>query len=110
MKLTDQACIDLAGKTSLSDAIDLLALVKVVVSNDSGLMHIANALHVPVVVLYGSTSIQFTPPLNDQVKIIFKEINCRPCFKRECPLHHFRCMKEILPKQVLISIDELVSA
>ncbi|WP_261816468.1 lipopolysaccharide heptosyltransferase II [Vibrio gallicus] len=96
--------VSLAGKTSLEEAVDLLSLCQYVVSNDSGLMHVAAAVGCHVIGIYGSTSPSYTPPLTDQVDIINTDIECRPCFKRECPLGHLRCLKEISPTSVLRKI------
>ena len=108
MKKVDESvrdrCIDLVGKTDLSEATDLLSLASVVLSNDSGLMHIAAALGKNVIGLYGSTSSDFTPPLSDSVELISTDIGCRPCFKRECPFGHLRCLTEIKPDRVLGAI------
>lgn len=93
-------CRDLAGRTTLAQAIDLLSLADAVVSNDSGLMHVAAALQRPLIALYGSTTASFTPPLADRVKLLSHEIECRPCFQRECPLGHKRCLTEITPEHV----------
>ena len=103
----NEACHDLAGKTSLDQAIDLLSQATAVVSNDSGLMHIAAALHRPLVAVYGSTSADFTPPLSDQVAILNTDIDCRPCFQRECPLQHKRCLTELEPSRVIKALERL---
>ena len=105
---TDYQCIDLTGKTSLAEAIDLLSLVDVVVANDSGLMHIAAALDRPLVALYGPTSADFTPPLGSKSRILSKPLSCSPCFKRACPLMHHKCMRELMPLQVDEAINTLV--
>lgn len=107
MMLTEQRCVNLTGRTSLEDAVDLLSLATVVVSNDSGLMHIAAALSKPLVVLYGPTSADFTPPLHKQAKIVTVTLDCQPCFQRECPLKHQNCMRQLDPERVLVEIAEL---
>lgn len=100
-------CHLLTGKTSLHQAIDLMALSSMVISNDSGLMHIAAALQRPLVAVYGSTSPEYTPPLAKEVAIVHTNIECRPCFKRECPLGHLKCLKELYPQQVINAIKKL---
>ncbi len=103
-------CLDLAGKTSLGEAVDLLSLCSAVVSNDSGLMHIAAALNRPTLVIYGATSPDFTPPLSKRAAIERSEIECAPCFERDCPLQHHRCMRDTLPEQVADKLARLIIA
>ena len=104
------SCFNLTGKTSLGQAADLISLATAVVSNDSGLMHIAAALKIPVVALYGSTSPDFTPPLADRVKLLSTDIDCRPCFQRRCPLGHLRCLTEIRAERVFQELQTLLKA
>jgi heptosyltransferase-2 len=92
---------DLAGRTSLLDAIELLSCVDAVVTNDSGLMHVAGALGRRVIAVYGSTSPEFTPPLGAKATIVYQPPPCSPCFERVCPLGHTRCLEELDPAHVI---------
>jgi len=102
------AVLNLAGATRLEQAIDLLSAASAVVSNDSGLMHIAAALGRPLVVVYGSTSPGFTPPLAEQVEVLQLPVDCGPCFQRQCPLGHLKCLEELAPAQVLDALSALL--
>ena len=101
---------NLCGATSLADVVDLLAAADVAVGNDSGLLHVAAAAGAPVVALYGSSSPKFTPPLTDEAAVVSLEIECSPCFARECPLKHFKCLNDLAPATVLRAVDTLRAA
>jgi heptosyltransferase-2 len=91
---------DVCGKTRLEDAVDLLALARHAVTNDSGLMHMAAAVGCHVVAIYGSTTPAFTPPLTARATVFYLGLDCSPCFRRECPLGHLRCLVDIEPGRV----------
>ncbi|MDB5929019.1 MAG: lipopolysaccharide heptosyltransferase [Polaromonas sp.] len=105
-------CLSLAGKTSLPQALALIAASHATISNDSGLMHVAAALGVPQVAIFGSSSPLHTPPLNDRASVLWLKndpayqppLDCSPCFQRECPLGHMRCLNDIGAGRVLAAL------
>lgn len=99
-RLSHMACLDLGGKTKLGDAIDLMSLCDTVVSNDSGLMHVAAALNKKLIAIYGSSDPHHTPPMSSQAVIEYLGLECSPCFQRECPLGHLNCLRGISSQQV----------
>lgn len=100
-----QATSNLCGQTALVDVVDLLAACDAAVSNDSGLMHVAAAVGVPLVAIYGSSTPAYTPPLTDEVTVLKRNVACSPCFERECPLGHALCLQQIAVNDVLSSIN-----
>ena len=110
-------CINLAGETALAQAFALIAGASAVISNDSGLMHVAAAFGVRQVALFGSSSPLHTPPLNELARVLWLKadaayqppLDCSPCFQRECPLGHTRCLNDLAPQQVLSALVALRS-
>lgn len=98
--LTQNKCIDLAGKTKLGEAIDLMSICDTVVSNDSGLMHVAAALDKKLIAIFGSSDPYHTPPMSAKAVIEYLGLECSPCFKRECPLGHLNCLIQIRPNTI----------
>ncbi len=103
----NQQCVDYTGRLSLDQSVDVLALSQLVLSNDSGLMHIAAALSLPQVAIYGSSTPDFTPPLSEHAQVMSVDLDCRPCFKRQCPLQHLNCLKQVKPVQVIKALEKL---
>lgn len=105
-------CLNFAGKTTLAQAIRVQAASKLIVTNDSGLMHVAAALGVPQVAIYGSSSPLHTPPLSTKAVVLWLKdeptyqppLDCAPCFERDCPLGHTRCLVDISPERVLAAL------
>jgi heptosyltransferase II len=99
-QLTQNKCINLGGKTKLGEAIDLMALCHTVVSNDSGLMHVAAALDRKLVAIFGSSDPYHTPPMHPKAVIEYLKLDCSPCFERQCPLGHLNCLTKIKPDTI----------
>ncbi|HSH86513.1 MAG TPA: lipopolysaccharide heptosyltransferase II [Methylophilus sp.] len=102
---TQQRCVDLAGKTRLGEAIDLMSACHTIISNDSGLMHVAAALDKQLIAIYGSSDPGHTPPMHPQAVIEYLGLSCSPCFERVCPLGHLNCLKHIPPSRVIAHLS-----
>lgn len=107
-KNSENKVVNLCGKTQLIDTVDLLACAQKVVSNDSGLMHVAAAVGAEVAVIYGSSTPDYTPPLtsDDKQYIFYLALECSPCFKRVCPLGHTDCLHNISDGDVFTKIHK----
>ena len=103
-QLCPGGAINLCGRTTLEQAIDIIASARQVVCNDSGLMHVAAALDRPLVAVFGSSSFDYTPPMSPQAKIVSLELDCSPCFMRNCPKGHLQCLNDLTPERVLAAM------
>jgi len=101
---------NLVGQTTLDEAIDLIAGAQAVVTNDSGLMHVAAATATPQVALFGSSSPEHTPPQSALARTVWLRVECSPCYERVCPLGHFKCMNGLSVERVLEEIKSLPGA
>lgn len=100
-------CLNLAGATSLREAVALIDRCDRFATNDSGLMHVAAALEIPLIAVFGPTDHTTTYPASRSSRIVREPVPCSPCMKRECPLGHHRCMREISVERVLAALRDL---
>jgi heptosyltransferase-2 len=108
MSMHPDRVINWCGQTSLEDVMAAISNATAVISNDSGLMHIAAAFRRPQVAIFGSSDPRHTPPLSKLAAIHWLQLECSPCFKRTCPLGHLKCLVDIHAKDVLNSINQLI--
>ncbi len=108
-QLSNGAAINICGQTTLEEVVDLLSLVEVAITNDSGLMHIAAAVGRPVVAIYGAITPKYTPPLTNKKEIQYLGIECSPCFKKQCPFGHYDCLNGIEVEKVYASATKLLA-
>ena len=101
-------CLNLIGKTTLEQLIEELRMCRLLLTNDTGTMHLATLLGVPVVAVFGSTEPSLTGPLGKGNRVVRHQVECSPCFLRECPLD-FRCMKAIKADEVAAAVNALSS-
>ena len=102
--------VSLINKTTVEEAIYLLASSSLVISNDSGLMHIASSVNTKVIAIFGSSSPKYTPPLSKEgySKIAYSNLSCSPCFQRTCPLGHLNCLNSISTEEILMKADNFL--
>jgi len=101
-----KSSINLCGRTSLGEAMGVISQFNFFVTNDSGLMHVASALGVPTVAVFGPTDPKATGPRGTKIRIVKRDISCAPCLKPECPTDH-RCMLSIEPAGVWEEMEDL---
>ncbi len=100
--------LNMSGKTNLRELAALISECDAFITNDSGPMHMASALHVPIAALFGSTDSSATGPLGEGHKVITKKLSCSPCLERECPEGHLNCMRAIAPEEVFSALKDLL--
>ncbi len=100
--------LNLAGKTNLRQLGALLSMCRIFLTNDSGAMHIASAVKIPVIAIFGSTDPWRTGPLGNGHRVIYKKLDCSPCFKRKCPRGDYRCLHKIKVEDVFAAAEELL--
>ena len=110
--LAPGACRVMAGKTTLDEAMALIAAARGMVSNDSGLMHVAAGFDIPQAAVFGSTSPDHTPPHSPKSRVVWLKgelgLDCMPCFARECRYGHYRCLTEVTPERVGAALREVL--
>lgn len=102
------SAINLSGKTTLEEAMAIIARCRLFITNDSGLMHIAAALNVPEIAIFGSTNFAVTAPWNPKARVVRSRVQCSPCMKRQCPFGHKECMKNISVEKVFSVACQLI--
>jgi len=101
--------LNLCGETGLEALVALISRAGLVISNDSGAMHLAAALQRPQIALFGSTNPAWTAPLNPKAHVVTRAEHCSPCYARSCPLGHTRCLRELAPGPVIEKAIALLS-
>jgi len=101
--------INLCGKTDILTVSGIFYLSKAIISNDSGLMHLAAALKKPQIAIFGSTDPKLTCPLNPYAVVIKKDLPCSPCFKRTCKYKHYKCLYSITPSKIYSHLEKLLN-
>ncbi|HIP07066.1 MAG TPA: lipopolysaccharide heptosyltransferase II [Mariprofundaceae bacterium] len=103
------SCWNAAGETSLTEALQLVSVAKLMLCNDSGLMHVAAGLGVPTVTMFGATNPARTSPSGKRVQVLYKPAKCSPCLQRECDVQDHPCMGNILPEHVIQACDDFLN-
>jgi len=104
-----QRCVNLCGKTTLREAISAISVCDLFITNDSGLMHVAAALDIPQIAVFGSTDSVTTAPSSSYSRIIQVPIECNPCLKPECPEGHHLCMENITVDMVFNAAEHMLT-